>query len=163
MDVEGLGRRLLLTPPLAPAEQPLKTRLRALRQHLRILRRLFVTCCVFTRYFFVVFSWLFRGPLLSRKTVFGPFSWLFRGPCFGQILRVLALEQSSEICSRTNAIPRGRGTLPLWTGSPSLHVIWGSVAIGHKSPPHSLARPTAATWIASAGPHHEICSPCKHF
>ena len=59
------------------------------------------------RGFFVVFSWLFRGPLLSRKTVFGPFSllfrgffvafsWLFRGPRFGQILRVLALEQSSE-------------------------------------------------------------------
>ena len=43
-----------------------------------------------------VFSWLFRGPLLSRNTVFGPFSWLFRGPRFGQILRVLALEQSSE-------------------------------------------------------------------
>ena len=59
------------------------------------------------RGFFVVFSWLFRGPLLSRNTVFGPFSWLFRGffvafswlfrgPRFGQILRVLALEQSSE-------------------------------------------------------------------
>ena len=59
-------------------------------------RRLFVTCGVFTRYFFVTFSWLFRGPLLSRKTVFGPFSWLFRGPRFGQNLRVLALEQSSE-------------------------------------------------------------------
>ena len=48
----------------------------------------------------VTFSWLFRGPLLSRKTVFGPFfvtfSWFFRGPRFGQILRVLALEQSSE-------------------------------------------------------------------
>ena len=27
----------------------------------------------------MVFSWLFRGPLLSRKTVFGPFSLLFRG------------------------------------------------------------------------------------
>ena len=27
----------------------------------------------------VTFSWLFRGPLLSRKTVFGPFSLLFRG------------------------------------------------------------------------------------
>ena len=60
------------------------------------------------RGFFVVFSWLFRGPLLSRKTVFGPFSllfrgffvafpWLFRGPRFGQILRVLALEQSSDL------------------------------------------------------------------
>ena len=45
----------------------------------------------------VTFSWLFRGPLLSRKTVFGPFSLLFRGPRFGQILRVLALEQSSEV------------------------------------------------------------------
>ena len=70
---------------------------------------LLVTCGVFARYFFVVFSWLFRGPLLSRKTVFGPFSllfrglfvafsWFFRGPRFGQILRVLALEQSSELC-----------------------------------------------------------------
>ena len=38
------------------------------------LRRLFVTCGVFTR----------------------GFSWLFRGPRFGQNLRVLALEQSSE-------------------------------------------------------------------
>ena len=27
----------------------------------------------------VTFSCLFRGPLLSGKTVFGPFSWLFRG------------------------------------------------------------------------------------
>ena len=27
----------------------------------------------------VTFPWLFRGPLLSRKTVFGPFSLLFRG------------------------------------------------------------------------------------
>ena len=36
-------------------------------------------CSGLFRYFFVVFSWLFRGP------------------CFGQILRVLALEQSSEI------------------------------------------------------------------
>ena len=55
----------------------------------------------------MVFSWLFRGPLLSRKTVFGPFSlpfpgffvafsWFFRGPRFGQISRVLALEQASE-------------------------------------------------------------------
>ena len=55
----------------------------------------------------MAFPWLFRGPLLSRKTVFGPFSWLFRGffvafswlfrgPRFGQNLRVLALEQSSS-------------------------------------------------------------------
>ena len=59
------------------------------------------------RGFSVVFSRLFRGPLLSRKTVFGRFSWLFRGffvafswpsrgPHFGQILRVLALEKSSD-------------------------------------------------------------------
>ena len=58
----------------------------------------------------VTFSWLFRGPLLSRKTVFGPFSllfrgffvafsWLFRGARFGQILRVLAPEQSSDFFS----------------------------------------------------------------
>ena len=47
--------------------------------------------------FFVAFPWLFHGPLLSRKTVFGPFSWLFRGPRFGQNLRALALEQSSDI------------------------------------------------------------------
>ena len=68
---------------------------------------LLVTFSWLFRGFFVAFSWLFRGPLLSRKTVFGPFSllfrgffvvfwWLFRGPRFGQILRVLALEQSSE-------------------------------------------------------------------
>ena len=44
----------------------------------------------------MVFSWLFRGPHLLRKTVFGRFSWLFRGPHFGQILRVLALEESSD-------------------------------------------------------------------
>ena len=31
------------------------------------------------RGFFVVFSWLFRGPHLLGKTVFGPFSWFFRG------------------------------------------------------------------------------------
>ena len=33
--------------------------------------------------------------------MFGPFSWLFRGPRFGQNLRVLALEQSSDnkLCS----------------------------------------------------------------
>ena len=41
------------------------------------------------RGFFVAFPWLFRDPLLSRKTVFGPFSWLFRGffvaPVLGKI------------------------------------------------------------------------------
>ena len=38
------------------------------------------------RAFFVTFSWFFRGFFVA-------FSWLFR---FGQILRVLALEQSSD-------------------------------------------------------------------
>ena len=55
----------------------------------------------------LAFPWLFRGPLPSRKKknsfswlfrgFFVAFSWLFRGPCFGQNLRVLALEQSSEM------------------------------------------------------------------
>ena len=67
----------------------------ACKQHLEplvlehFIRRLFVTCGVFARYFFVAFPWLFRGPLLSRKTVFGPFSWFFRGffvaPVLGKI------------------------------------------------------------------------------
>ena len=43
--------------------------------YINFIRRFFVTCGVFTRYFFVTFSWLFRGPLLSRKRVFGAFSW----------------------------------------------------------------------------------------
>ena len=50
----------------------------------------------------VTFPWLFRGFFVAliclRKTVFGRFSWLFRGPRFGQILRVLALEKSSDYC-----------------------------------------------------------------
>ena len=29
--------------------------------------------------------------------MFGRFPWLFRGPHFGQILRVLALEKSSDL------------------------------------------------------------------
>ena len=44
----------------------------------------------------VTFSWLLRGPHLLRKTVLRSFSWLFRGSPFGQILRALALEKSSE-------------------------------------------------------------------
>ena len=52
----------------------------------RYLRRFY---SLLFRGFFVVFSWLFRGSLLSRKTVFGPFSWLFRGffvaPVLGKI------------------------------------------------------------------------------
>ena len=42
----------------------------------RYLWRFYSLLC---RGFFVAFPWLFRGPLPSRKTVFGPFSWLFRG------------------------------------------------------------------------------------
>ena len=71
----------------------------------------------------MVFSWLFRGPLLCRKTVFGPFSllfrgffvafsWLFRGPCFGQILRVLALEQSSDVWRPLNVAVAGHRPPP---------------------------------------------------
>ena len=61
-------------------------------------KRLFVTNDVVTRYFFVVFSWLSRGPH------------------FGQILRVLALEKFSDFSTpnmtgqrihrTTEAIPR---------------------------------------------------------
>ena len=54
-----------------------------------IFRRLFVTCDVFARYFFVAFS----GPSSAwKKQCLGvfrgfsvAFSWLFRGPHFGQI------------------------------------------------------------------------------
>ena len=40
---------------------------------------LLVTFSWFFRVFFVAFPWLFRGPHLLGKTVFGHFSWLFRG------------------------------------------------------------------------------------
>ena len=69
-----------------------------------LFRRLFVTCDVFARYFFVAFPWLFHGPHLLRKQCLGvfrgffvAFPWPFHGPHFGQILRVLALEKSSEL------------------------------------------------------------------
>ena len=59
------------------------------------------------RGFFVVFSWLFVALFCLEKQCSGlfryffvVFSWLFRGPSCGQILRVLALEQSSESCRR---------------------------------------------------------------
>ena len=55
---------------------------------------LFVT--FFTRYLFVAFRGFFCGPYLLGKTVFGPFSRLLRGPHFWQVLRVLALEKSSD-------------------------------------------------------------------
>ena len=53
------------------------------------------------------FSWFFRGFFVALfclekqcsglfRYFFVAFSWLFRGARFGQILRVLALEQSSE-------------------------------------------------------------------
>ena len=108
-----------LTNPTQYPEIRKNTRLRELSEDFSLLVAfLLVTFSWLFRGFFVVFSWLFRGPLLSRKTVFGPFSlpfrgffvvfsWLFRGPRFGQILRVLALEQSSETYSRSS-----RGLLP---------------------------------------------------
>ena len=56
----------------------------------------------------VTFSWFFRGFFVALfylekqcsglfRYFFVVFSWLFRGPRFGQILRVLALEQSSDM------------------------------------------------------------------
>ena len=56
----------------------------------------------------VTFSWLFRGFFVALfclekqclglfRGFFVDFSWLFRGPRFGQNLRVLALEQSSDL------------------------------------------------------------------
>ena len=58
-----------------------------------LFRRLFVTCGVFTRYFFVALFCLEKQCSGLFRYFFVAFSWLFR---FGQILRVLALEQSSE-------------------------------------------------------------------
>ena len=43
---------------------------------------------------FLGFSVAFCGPHLLVKAVF--FQWLFRGPHFVQILRLLALEKSSD-------------------------------------------------------------------
>ena len=53
------------------------------------------------------FPWLFRGFFVALiclekqcldvfRGFFVAFPWLFRGPHFGQMLRVLALEKSSE-------------------------------------------------------------------
>ena len=66
----------------------------------KTFRYLWRFCSLLFRVFFValfcletqcsgLFSWLFRGFFVA-------FSWFFRGPRFGQILRVLALEQSSD-------------------------------------------------------------------
>ena len=55
----------------------------------------------------MAFSWFFRGFFVALfclekqcsglfRYFFVVFSWLFRGPRFGQILRVLALEQSVQ-------------------------------------------------------------------
>ena len=59
------------------------------------------------RYLLRFYSLLFHGFFVALfclkkqcsglfRYFFVGFSWLFRGPCFGQILRVLALEQSSD-------------------------------------------------------------------
>ena len=60
------------------------------------IRRLFVTCDAFARYFFVAF----RGPHLpaSEGIVFVPCPRLLRGPRFGRILRVLALHPPRGPC-----------------------------------------------------------------
>ena len=57
----------------------------------------------------LAFPWLFRGFFVALfclekqclglfRGFFVVFSWFFRGPRFGQNLRVLALEQSSDLC-----------------------------------------------------------------
>ena len=68
----------------------------------KTFRYLWRFCSLLFRGFSVAFSWpsclekqfscLFRGFFVA-------FSWLFRGPRFGQNLRVLALEQSSDLKS----------------------------------------------------------------
>ena len=50
------------------------------------------------------FPWFFRGFSVA-------FSWLFRGPRFGQILRVLALEKSSELNFPANEPPGSLETI----------------------------------------------------
>ena len=50
----------------------------------KIFRYLWRFYSLLFRGFFVVFPWLFRGPLLSRKTVSGPFSW---APARAQLVR----------------------------------------------------------------------------
>ena len=55
-----------------------------------------VTCGVFARYFFVALFCLEKQCSGLFRYFFVDFSWLFRGPRFGQILRVLSLEQSSD-------------------------------------------------------------------
>ena len=70
-----------------------------------IFRRLFVTRDVFTHYFFVAFSWPSSPWKNSVWAFLVVFSWLFRGPRFGQILRVLALEKSSDIFSTVRKGP----------------------------------------------------------
>ena len=59
----------------------------------------------------VTFSWPSSAWKNSVWAFFVAFSWLFRGPHFGQILRVLALEKSSDPKLPSKPIPpkfRGR-------------------------------------------------------
>ena len=58
------------------------------------VRRLFVTCCVFTRYFFVAFSWFFRGFFVALFCLEKQCSGLFRY-FFVVFSWPLFLEQSS--------------------------------------------------------------------
>ena len=57
----------------------------------------------------MVFPWLFRGPLLSRKTVFGPFSWFFRGFFVVPILgKIYAYSPWNSLLMGETANKRGR-------------------------------------------------------
>ena len=65
----------------------------------------------------MAFSWFFRGFFVAliclekqclgvfTRYFFVAFSWLFHGPHFGQILRVLALEESSDLGFAENCGP----------------------------------------------------------
>ena len=68
---------------------------------------------VFFRGFFVALFCLEKQCSGLFRYFFVAFSWLFRGPCFGQILRVLALEQSSDLFS---AADRSAPSWQTWPG-----------------------------------------------
>ena len=85
------------------------------------------------RYLWRFYSLLFRGFFVAlfglEKECSGPFrylfvvfSWLFRGPRFGQILRVLALEQSSTPLPRKGRFEDNLNAVgsPFWRKGPKI-------------------------------------------
>ena len=104
----------------------------------------------------ITFSWLFRGPLLSRKTAFGPFLWLFR---VGQYLRVLALEQSSDNLSPKSitAAPAPRVLGHRWCtriegrSDQQTHLLTGADYYRYLAIPRLLSRGPAAMFFFPRG------------